>query len=127
MRKNACHLALMFALLGVLSGGAAAQTVAPETTGVVARVDDGHDVVILDDGRMLRATPATVITARGRPATVSSLRPGTMVVIRSAERVVLSGIPAGSVRPRTFGQVKVKEGGTAIVDVIIVPPAPTVR
>lgn len=108
-------------MLSVLAGGAAAQAVAPEleTTGVVARVDDRHNVAILDDGCMLRATPATVIMAAGKPATVSSLRPGTIVVIRSAEPVVLSGgqyvgskdshaasIPAGSVRTRTFGQVK---------------------
>ncbi len=170
MSKRACHLALAFALLSVLAGGAAAQTVAPEleTTGVVARVDDRHNVVILNDGRMLRATPATVIMAAGQPATVSWLRAGTMGVIRSAEPVVLSGgqyvglrdspaasIPAGSVRTRTLDQVKdidrvgdvkvetqsgtlhvkvspdaartLKEGDTAIVDGIIVPPAPTVR
>ena len=104
MSKRACHLVLAFALSSVLAGGPATQTVAPEleTTGVVARVDDRHNVVILNNGRMLRATP-TVIMAAGHPATVSWLRAGTMGVIRSAERVVLSG-----------GQY-------------VVPPAPTVR
>lgn len=170
MWKQACQLVLAFAWLGLLAGMAAAQTVAPEleATGVVARVDERHNVVILDDGRMLRATPATVIMAAGRPTTVSALKPGTMVVIRSAEPVVLSGgqyvlwrdapaasVPDGSIRTRTFGLVKdidrdgdvkietqsgtvhvkispdaartVKQGDTAIVDVMIMPPAPTVR
>jgi hypothetical protein len=83
MSKRACHLVLAFALLSVLAGEAAAQTVAPglETTGVVARVDDRHDVDISNDGRMLRATPATVVMAAGQPATVSRLRAGTMGVV----------------------------------------------
>ena len=60
MSKRACHLVLAFALLGVLTGGAAARTAALElrTTGLVARVDDHHNLVIVNDGHMLRATPA---------------------------------------------------------------------
>ena len=121
MRRNSSTVVLVFALLGMLSGKANAQTAlqAQETTGVVARVDQRSNVVIFDDGRMIRATPATVIMAGGKAATVASLQPGTMVVIRSGEPVVLSGgqyvvvsdspaasVPAGAVRTRTFGRVK---------------------
>lgn len=124
MRRNACAVVLVFALFGMFSGNsgkANAQTAvqAQETTGVVARVDQRANVVILDDGRMIRATPATVIMAGGSPATVASLKPGTMVVIRSGEPVALSGgqyvvvsdspaasVPVGAIRTRVFGRVK---------------------
>lgn len=120
MRKHGCTLALAVALFSAVAGQACAQTAPPaEETGVVARVDDRHGVVILDDGRMVRATPATVIVANEKLATLSSLQPGAKVVIRSADPVVfrsgqyveLSDSPAasvagGSVRARTFGRVK---------------------
>jgi hypothetical protein len=172
MRKDAWTTVLVCALFGLLAADGLAQTGGPvdEVVGVVARVDERHGVVIMDDGRMLRITPATVIMAGGRTAGVGSLQPGTMVVIRSAERValrggqyvVLSDSPAasgggavGAVRTRTFGRVKdvdrdgdvrietqtgtfhvrvspdaartLKDGDTATVEVIITPPAPTVR
>ena len=120
MRKNGCQLVLVLALIGICAGEAAAQMppAMDEATGVVARVDERHKVVIFDDGRMVRATPATVIMVNGQPATVGSLKPGTRVVIRSGEPVMLNagqyvgagdsaaaGIPSG-VRARTFGRVK---------------------
>lgn len=171
MPKNLCALVVVVALLGVCAGEAAAQTIpsiAEETSGVVARVDDRQKVIIFDDGRMVRVTPATVIMVAGRPATVGSLKPGARVVIRSGEPVMLNagqyvgvgdvpagGSPPGAVRARTFGRVKdidrdgdvkiqtqsgsfhvkispdvartLKDGDTATVDVVITPPAPTVR
>ena len=134
----------------------------------MARVDEHQNVVILQDGRMLRATPATVIMVGGTPVTVRSLQPGTQVVVRSAEPVAFSNgqyvrlgdspaasVPVGAIRTRTFGRVKdidrdgdvkietqtgtfhvrvspdaaraLKDGDTAIVEVIITPPAPKVR
>jgi hypothetical protein len=170
MWKTLCPLVLAFVLSSAVSVVTSAQTPVPsaEATGVVARVDERHNVVILNDGRMLRATPATVILANGQSATISSLIPGTMVVIRSAQPVVISGgqyvaltdspaasVPAGAIRTRTFGKVKdvdrdgdvkietqsgtlrvkvspdaarmLKDGDTAVVDVTITTPAPTVR
>ena len=123
MRKNASRIVLVLGILGMAGGEAAAQTAIPgqETTGVVARVDERNNVVILDDGRMIRATPATVIRTGGTttPARVGSLKPGTTVVIVSGEPVALSGgqyvavgdspaasIPVGAIRARTFGRVK---------------------
>ena len=165
MRKTKCAVVLVFA--GMLAAGEMAAEIAVEATGRVVRVDERHNVVILDDGRMIRATPATVIMARGTPAKLGSLKPGTTVVIRSGEAVVWSGdqyvvvsdapapSPVGSIRARTFGRVKdidrdgdvkiktqsgtfhvkvspdaartLKDGDTATIDVIIAPPAPTVR
>jgi hypothetical protein len=170
MRKNGCQLVLVLALIGLCAGEAAAQMPAAtdEATGVVARVDERQKVVIFDDGRMVRATPATVIMVNGQPATVGSLKPGTRVAIRSGEPVMVNagqyvgagdsaaaGIPSPAVRARTFGRVKdidrdgdvkiqtqsgtfhikispdaarqLKNGDTATVDVVITPPAPTVR
>jgi hypothetical protein len=73
--------------------------------------------VMFYDGRMLRATPATVILTGGAPVTVGSLRPGSAVVVRGAERVALrngqyilitdspAAVPIGGVLSRTFGRV----------------------
>jgi hypothetical protein len=90
-----------------------------DETGVVARVDARDNVVILEDGRMFRVTPVTIITAGGAPTTVTSLRPGTVVTLRAAEPVAYrSGqyvmisdspapsVPGGMIRTRTFGRVK---------------------
>jgi hypothetical protein len=120
MRRHRCTLALAVALCSAAVPEACAQIAAPaEETGIVVRVDERHGVVILDTGHMVRATPATVILAEGIPATLSSLRPGAKVVIRSADPVVfrsgqyveLSDSPAasawaGTVRARTLGRVK---------------------
>jgi hypothetical protein len=170
MRLDRWSAGLGLVLAIVLAAGAAsAQTMPPsEATGVVARVDARQGVVILDDGRMLRATPATVILAGGMPTTVSALQPGTLVVVRGAEPVAFRGgqyvvtsdapaasVPAGAVRSRVYGRVKdidrdgdvkietpsgsfhikvspdavrtLKDGDTATVEVLIAPPAPTVR
>lgn len=113
---------LVLVILSVLAASAttSAQTAAPgDETGVVAHVDARHNVVILEDGRMFGVTPATVIMSGGAPTKMSALQPGTVVVVRSAEPVVLrdgqyvriSGspaarTPAGAVRTRTFGRVK---------------------
>jgi hypothetical protein len=170
MRKNGCKVVSAFALLCVVVGEATPQTAlqATDVAGVVARLDERSNVVVLEDGRMIRATPATVIMVGGAPAKVRSLQPGTAVVIRSGEPVALShgqyvvvgdfpaaSIPVGSIRTRTYGRVKdidrdgdvkiktqsgtfhvkvspdaartLKDGDTATIDVVITPPAPTVR
>lgn len=120
MRTDRRSVVLLLILAGaLLAGPVSAQTVAPiDDTGVVARVDTRHNVVILQDGRMLRATPATVIMAGGVPSTVGALQPGSAVVVRNAERVVFrngqyvvisdspaASVPVGAVRSRTFGRV----------------------
>jgi hypothetical protein len=121
MRTHGWTMVLVVALFTAVAAGVSAQMPAPayEMQGVVARVDERHNIVILDDGRMLRVTPATIIMAGGKAATVRSLQPGTMVLIRSAERVEFRGgqyvvltdspapsVVAGSIRTHTFGRVK---------------------
>ena len=120
MRMDRRSVVLLLTVAGVLMAGAAsAQGVPPaEDMGVVARVDTRQNVLILEDGRMLRVTPATVILAGGVPATVGALQPGSPVVVRGAERVAFrngqyvlisdspaAGVPLGGVRSRTFGRV----------------------
>jgi hypothetical protein len=170
MQKNLCTLLIVLAVLAICAAEVAAQALhsTETTTGVVARVDDRHKVVIFQDGRMVRATPASVIIVGDRPAAVDSLKAGTLVVIRSGEPVTLNGgqyvaagepqpgsAAPGAVRTRTFGRVTdvdrdgdvkirtqsgsfhvkvspdvartLKNGDTVTVDVVITPPAPTVR
>ena len=121
MRMDRRSVVLLLTVAGVLMAGAAsAQSVVPpaEDMGVIARVDTRYNVLILEDGRMLRVTPATVILAGGVPATVGALQPGSPVVVRGAERVTFrngqyvlisdspaASIPLGGVRSRTFGRV----------------------
>lgn len=120
MRMDRRRVVLLLTVAALLvAGEAPAQSVAPvDDTGVVARVDTRHNVVILEDGRMLRATPATIIMMGGVPATVGALRPGSPVVVRNAERVAFrngqyvvitdspaASVPIGGVRTRTFGRV----------------------
>jgi hypothetical protein len=167
MRKKRCALVIVLALLAVCEAAAQTGPAAEEATGVVARVDERQKVVVFDDGRMVRVTPATIILVGGTPATLGSLKPGARVAIRSGEGVMFSNgqyvavgdaPPAGAPRgvyARTFGRVKdidrdgdvkiqtqsgtfhvkvspdaartLKNGDTVTVDVVITPPAPTVR
>ena len=120
MHSRRRDLVLVLTMLSVIAAGTAfAQTARPvDETGVVARVDARDNVVILEDGRMFRVTPTTIVTAAGAPTTVTSLRPGTVVTLRGAEPVAYrSGqyvmisdspapsVPAGMIRTRTFGRV----------------------
>jgi preprotein translocase subunit YajC len=75
----------MTLVLGV-AAFAWAQTAVP--SGTVVRVDPQSSVVILDDGRMYRVTPNTVVMVDDRPATFTALRAGDRVVIQSGEPVV---------------------------------------
>ena len=56
--------------------------------GTVVRVDPQSSVVVLDDGRMYRVTPNTVVMLDNRPTTFTALRAGDRVVIQSGEPVV---------------------------------------
>jgi hypothetical protein len=57
-------------------------------SGTVVRVDPQSSVVMLDDGRMYRVTPDTVVMIDDRPATFTTLRAGDRVMIQSGEPVV---------------------------------------
>jgi hypothetical protein len=55
--------------------------------GKVTRLDPAAKVVILDDGRMYRLVPNTVVIVEEKPVQFEALKPGASVVIRSGEAV----------------------------------------
>jgi hypothetical protein len=85
MRSRIVTLAVAAAL--VLTTGLTAQ--ANDHKGKVTRLDSKANVVVLDDGRMFRVAPDTVIIVEEKPVTFQTLRPGASVVIRSGEAVEL--------------------------------------
>jgi hypothetical protein len=75
---------------GVLLLGAATLASAQSMeTGTVVRIDPQSRVVILDDGRMYRVTPDTVLVVDNQRAPFTALSPGQRVVIQSGEVVAL--------------------------------------
>jgi hypothetical protein len=60
-------------------------------SGTVVRVDPQSRVVVLDDGRMYRVTPNTVLIVENQPAPFTALVPGQRVAIQSGEVVALRG------------------------------------
>jgi hypothetical protein len=84
MRRHIARFAVAVAVLGVAT--VAAAQVAVES-GTVVRIDPQSSVVMLDDGRMFRITPQTVVMIDNRPAPLPALRPGERIVIQSGEPV----------------------------------------
>ncbi len=79
---------LTVALVLVTAGLATAQVAVAASTGTIVRIDSQSSVVMLDDGRMYRVTPSTVLFVDNRPTTLATLRPGERVVIQSGEPVL---------------------------------------
>jgi hypothetical protein len=73
----------------LLLGTASLATAQAIETGTVVRVDPQSRVVMLDDGRMYRVTPSTVLVVGNQPAPFTSLLPGQRVVIQYGEPVTL--------------------------------------
>src|SRR5260370_14697835 len=67
---------------------ATAQVAVEPSAGTIVRIDPQSSVVMLDDGRMYRVTPSTVLLVDNRPAAFTALRPGERVIIQSAEPVI---------------------------------------
>jgi hypothetical protein len=100
---------VLFAIALVLSAAAfaAAQSV---PSGTIVRVDPQSSVVVLDDGRMYRVTPSTVLLIDNRPTAFTVLRSGDRVAIQSGEPVVY------------------REGRyVAVAAPVVAAPAPTVQ
>jgi hypothetical protein len=84
----------MRSLVGILAGAlllgavtvAGAQTV---ESGIVIRTDPQANVVVLDDGRIYRVTPNTMLVVENRATPLTALRPGQRVMVQSGEVVVL--------------------------------------
>lgn len=81
---------ILGSVAGVLLLGAATLASAQSMeTGTVVRVDPQSRVVILDDGRMYRVTPETVMVVDNQRTQLTTLAPGQRVMIQSGEVVAL--------------------------------------
>jgi hypothetical protein len=108
---------ILGSVAGVLLLGAATVASAQSLeTGTVVRIDPQSRVVILDDGRMYRVTPNTVLLVDNQRAQLTTLAPGQRVVIQSGEVVALQN-----------GQYVTTQGATVVTPApTVVAPAPTV-
>jgi len=96
----------------LLLGTASLATAQAIETGTVIRVDPQSRVVMLDDGRMYRVTPSTVLVVENQPTPFTALLPGQRVVIQYGEPVTL----------RSGQYVAASPSGTVVTPA----PAPTV-
>jgi|RhiMethySRZTD1v2_1073278.scaffolds.fasta_scaffold1036185_1 hypothetical protein len=85
--RSAIGVAAAVLLMGAVTL-AAAQSI---ESGTIVRVDPQSKVVMLEDGRMYRVTPSTVLVVENQPAPFTALVPGQRVVIQSGEAVALRG------------------------------------
>ena len=86
MRQFIVSVVAAAALVIGLESVAIAQVI-PVDRGTVVRIDPQSSVVILDDGRMYRTTPSTVLLVDNRPTALTTLRAGESVVIQAGEPV----------------------------------------
>jgi hypothetical protein len=110
MRSTSGAVLAVLLLVGV--GTAMAQV----ETGTVFRVDSRGRVVVLDDGRMYRVTPYTVLFLENQPAPLAALSPGQRVVIQAGEMVIRRDGQYIAVVP-----VPGSSGGAAAAPVTAVP------
>ena len=80
------RIAILAAALAL--GAVAVASASVTDSGIVIRVDHGSSVVMLEDGRMYRATSATVVLVDDRPTSLAGLRRGQRVVIEAGEPVI---------------------------------------
>jgi hypothetical protein len=73
----------------LLLGTAAVATAQTIESGTVVRIDPQSSVVFLDDGRMYRVTPNTMLVVDNRNIPIAALRPGQRVTIQSGEVVTV--------------------------------------
>jgi len=83
----------MRSVMGFVAAGLLLGTVAVASaqmqTGAVVRIDPQSKVLLLDDGRMYRVTPNTMLVVENQPAPFTALVPGQRVMIQSGEVVML--------------------------------------
>ena len=98
-----------------------------DTTGIVAHVDHATGTMTLQDGRVVRLTPRTVVW---QPIAIESLRPGSQVYVREAAPVAVQ-LPdrapewrMGTVRmvDRTTNQLVLTDG-----TIVRMPPGAVLR
>jgi hypothetical protein len=97
--------------------GTVATASAQMETGTVVRVDPQSKVVVLEDGRMYRVTPNTLLVVENQPAQIATLTPGQRVTIQSGEVVMLRNGQYVTVAPAPAGVAQ----GPAVVAQAPVP------
>jgi len=110
----------------VLSGTAAmAQgVIVDDQRGRFARYDANSQVIVLDDGRMYRVVPNTLLLVDSRPVSYAALQPGQVIVIRGAQPVVYQGGHYAAVGPSGAPEAP-PSTTTGSTSVIVTPPAST--
>ena len=95
-----------------------------DATGVVAQVDQATGTITLQDGRVVRLTPNTVVW---QPSSVQSLRPGAQVFVREAAPVTVQTTPttAPEWRMGTVRTVDRAANQLVLTDGSVVRVAPT--
>jgi hypothetical protein len=116
MASRTPTLIAALALFGVTA--AAAQTT--DVTGRIERIEPDQRVLVLNDGRMYRITPDTVVYVDRQPVTLAGLTPGQTVIIRSGESVALRNGQYVVVSPAPAATAPGAAGGSPVV---ITPPA----
>jgi len=81
-----------------------------QMSGTVTRVDQPQQVIILDNGQMYRVTSPDAVYIDDRPVALSTVQPGSRVVIRSGTPVYYQNGQYVVVQPGTTGAVA--PGGT---------------
>lgn len=100
-----------------LAGATVATAQTTEVIGRIDRIVPEEHVLVLNDGRMYRVTPSTVLYVDRKPVTLSALAPGQSVVIRSGEAVTLQN---GEYVVVNRGATIATPGGSGVV---VTPPA----
>jgi Cu/Ag efflux protein CusF len=96
-----------------------------DATGVVARVDPSTGTITLQDGRVLRTTPGTLVW---QPTTVQALRPGAQVLVRGAAPLGVDRAVAAPTPDWRMGTVRTVDSASAqivLTDNTIVRVAPS--
>lgn len=88
-----------------------------EVSGVVKYSDAGRGIIRLDDGRNISIDESTQVLAGGSPAMLSTLRPGTFVVIRSSKPFAFRD------RDRTYHVVTTQPATVGTPAVSTTPPS----
>jgi hypothetical protein len=98
------------------------QRLASMVDGVVARVDERSQVVVLDNGQMYRVSGDRAILVNGQPVRLARVQPGTRVTIVSGSPVVYQNGQYVAVAP---GTATVTTPGTVVAAPgTVVTPAP---
>src|SRR5688572_369763 len=101
---------------------------AGDITGTVVRVDPGANVVVMDDGRMYQVVGDSTVFIDNQPTRVTTVRPGSRVVLRSPRPVTFrdgqyvvvqqsgpGGTTTYTTTPHTGTVVRIDEGQRVLV------------